>query len=68
MVPGSIAATARQFTWWKLKIRRRRKDAQLEHFAFRANDINRTLKKLEKFGSNYEIQIFPGGKIRQIHA
>ena len=44
------------------------KDAQLEHFAFKANDINETLKKLKKFGSNYETRIVPGGKIRQVHA
>ena len=44
------------------------KDAQLEHFAFKANDINGTLKKLQKFGSEYETRIVPGGKIRQVHA
>jgi catechol 2,3-dioxygenase-like lactoylglutathione lyase family enzyme len=44
------------------------KDTQLEHFAFKANDINGTLKKLKKFGSNYETRIVPGGKIRQVHA
>ena len=44
------------------------KNAQLEHFAFKANDINGTLKKLQKFGSDYETRIIPGGKIRQVHA
>ena len=43
-------------------------NAQLEHFAFKANDINGTLKKLQKFGSDYETRIIPGGKIRQVHA
>ena len=43
-------------------------DPQLEHFAFKANDINGTLKKLRRFGSNYETRIVPGGKIRQVHA
>lgn len=43
-------------------------DPQLEHFAFKANDINGTLKKLRKFGSKYETRIVPGGKIRQVHA
>ena len=44
------------------------KETQLEHFAFKANDINDTLKKLKKFGANYETRIVPGGKIRQVHA
>ncbi|MEL0112212.1 MAG: VOC family protein [Rickettsiales bacterium] len=43
-------------------------DPQLEHFAFKAIDINGTLKKLQKFGSKYETRIVPGGKIRQVHA
>ena len=44
------------------------KDPQLEHFAFKANDINDTLKKLQKSGAQYETRIVPGGKIRQVHA
>lgn len=44
------------------------KETQLEHFAFKANDINDTLKKLKKFGSDYETRIVPGGRIRQVHA
>jgi|TARA_Y100000814_G_C12306236_1_gene393518 catechol 2,3-dioxygenase-like lactoylglutathione lyase family enzyme len=43
-------------------------DPQLEHFAFKANDINDTLKKLKKAGAKYETRIVPGGKIRQVHA
>ena len=43
-------------------------NVQLEHFAFKANDINGTLKKLHKFGADYETRIVPGGKIRQVHA
>ena len=44
------------------------KNAQLEHFAFKANDINGTLKKLQNFGLDYETRIVPGGKVRQVHA
>ena len=44
------------------------KNVQLEHFAFKANDINGTLKKLYKFGTEYETRVVPGGKIRQVHA
>ena len=43
-------------------------DPQLEHFAFKANDINDTLEKLKKAGAKYETRIVPGGKIRQVHA
>jgi hypothetical protein len=52
----------------EVKNQAKAKDPPLEHFAFKANDINGTLKKPEKFGSNYETQIVPGSKIRQIHA
>lgn len=44
------------------------KNLQLEHFAFKANDINDTLNKLQKFGSDYDTRVVPGGKIRQVHA
>ena len=44
------------------------KNARLEHFALKANDLNNILKKLIKFGSNYYTRIVPGGKIRQVHA
>ena len=52
----------------EVKTQPKGKNAQLEHFAFKANDINGTLRKLQKFGSEYETRIVPGGKIRQVHA
>lgn len=52
----------------EVKKQAKAKNAQLEHFAFKANDINGTLKKLQNFGSDYETRIIPGGKIRQVHA
>ena len=43
-------------------------EPQIEHFAFRAEDINDTLRSLKGFGSKYYTRIIPGGEIRQVHA
>ena len=63
-----MQATAQPFIWSRSRSNRNSKDPQLEHFAFKANDINDTLKKLQKSGAQYETRIVPGGKIRQVHA